>query len=597
MKTAILLFFVYFSNCLCQAQIATINITNINTTVMNNSSLLFGITFDSRTSLTANGGLGQIGYYNSNGTIIPAVDALFSDFPMSTLRYPGNGIAVGFDWKKSIGSGTRPNQNLLGGIGSPQPVNFGFDEFMTMSASKGVSPDNIQIMVPIYDPTTVGLTTIQASAAVANVIANNADWVEYCNAPNNNSNPSGGTDWAAVRAANGHPLPYGIKIWNIGNEPWSSLEFGPTNTSCINYINSVTPIINAMLAIDPTIKITLPTTGNPTNSANWSNALLNSSLVAQGKVYALSQHYFPTETTTVGIAPTQGVTAVNSVLNSLITVAATKGVKVFIGDYAHNIVSPNPTTAEKDYAMQWVAANFETDFLLMLSQKSTVERANFWIYGNAQATWHPIRFNALNNYTLMPAAGIYKILFPAFLDKSISTSSTSPISSDLNPYAVRSNAFVSNNLNKLNVVAVNRDKTNTVPLQVNGVVGYSLVQARLLTANALTSETIIESVATTDISGNYIMPAMGVLILEYTNSALGIDESNYTESDNYLYPNPSSESISFKETQNEIEIYNSIGQIIIPKQQQVKTIITEHFANGIYYIKTDKINYKFIVRH
>jgi len=96
-EISISLIFVLFSYSLCQAQVATISITNINTTVMDKTSLLFGITFDARTSLTANGGLGQIGYYNANGTVIPAIDALFNDFPMGTLRYPGNGIATGFD--------------------------------------------------------------------------------------------------------------------------------------------------------------------------------------------------------------------------------------------------------------------------------------------------------------------------------------------------------------------------------------------------------------------------------------------------------------------------------------------------------------------
>ena len=41
----------------------------------------------------------------------------------------------------------------------------------------------------------------------AQALADAADLVEYCNAPNNGSNPNGGTDWAAVRAQNGHPQP------------------------------------------------------------------------------------------------------------------------------------------------------------------------------------------------------------------------------------------------------------------------------------------------------------------------------------------------------------------------------------------------------
>ena len=349
-----------------------------------------------------------------------------------------------------------------------------------------------------------------------------------------------------------------------------------------------------MLAIDPTIKITMPTTGNG-GAGTWANALINSTLAQQGKIYALSQHFFGDED---AATTSPSVNACNGLLNSVITAAAAKNIKVFIGDYAHN-VNPqmNPTPAQQNLAMQWLAANFEADALLMFSQKSTIERANFWVYGNAQAVWHPIRYNSVNNYTLMPGAAIYKLLHLAFLDKSVAIISTSPPASDGNPYSVRSNAFVSTDLTKLNIVAVNRDKTNTLPLQVNGTSGYSLQNARLLTANALTSETIIESIATTDASGNYIMPAMSVLILEYTTNIIGINEIDFEKNAHVIYPNPASESINFTEIQAEIEIYNSIGQLVMPKQCNIKSISTAHFENGIYFIKTDNMNYKFMVKH
>jgi alpha-N-arabinofuranosidase len=54
-------------------------------------------------------------------------------------------------------------------------------------------------------------------AAVGNA-KDAADLVEYLNSPNDGSNPNDGTDWAAVRAANGHPEPYNIKYFEIGNE-------------------------------------------------------------------------------------------------------------------------------------------------------------------------------------------------------------------------------------------------------------------------------------------------------------------------------------------------------------------------------------------
>lgn len=579
-----------------KAQIATITINDVNTNVMANTKLLFGITFDARTSLMGNTATGLIGYYDSSGVVIPEIDTIFNDFPMSTLRYPGNGIAVGFNWKKSIGpANLRPNQDLMGTQGAPQPVKFGFDEFMTMTETKGIPNSEIQIMVPIYDSASTGLLIAQSRAAVPNVITHNADWVEYCNSPSDGvaTNPGGGTDWAEVRAANGHPAPYNIKIWNIGNEPWSALEYGGTAAGCNAYLAIATPIIDAMLAIDSTIKITMPTNGN-VSTGTWANTLINSTLAQQGKIYSLSQHFFGDENPAT---PSPSVLSLNTQLNNLIPAAAAKNIKVFIGDYAHRIPD-NPNTAQKDSAMQWLGANLEADFLVLLSQKSTIERANFWVYGNATATWHPIRKNSAGNYTLMPAAEIYKILFPAFLDNSIQVTTTSPPSSDGigGSVVVHSNAFISNDLNHLNVVAVNRDRNDTVPLQVTGISGYNLNSTRLLTATTNTSETIIETVATTDGSGNYIMPPMTVLILEYVNSILGVNKTPLNNTYFQLYPNPTDNILRFSETLKNIEIYNSNGQLVINKIENADKISVGHLTTGIYFIKTNKGIMKFIVK-
>jgi len=580
----------------CNAQVATISINNINTNVMTNTKLLFGLTFDARTSLLGNSSTGLIGYYDTNGVIIPQVDSIFKDFPMSTLRYPGNGIGAGFNWKKSIGypANTRPNQDLMGSQGAPQPVQFGFDEFMAMAESRGVPASEVQIMVPIYDSTSVGLTLAQARAVVPNVIAHNADWVEYCNSPSDStvSNPGGGIDWAEVRAANGHPAPYGIKIWNIGNEPWAAGEYGGTSTGCNSYLSIATPIVDAMLAIDPTIKITMPTNGSPT-TGNWANALINSTLAQQGKIYSLSQHFFGDENPST-LSPS--TLALNNQITSLITAAAAKNIKVFIGDYAHRIPD-NPNTEQKDSAMQWLGANLEADFLVLLSQKSTIERANFWVYGNATATWHPIRKNTNGKYDLLPGAEIYKILYPAFLNNSIQTTSTSSLSSDgiAGSYSVRSNAFISNDKENLNIVAVNRDRNNTVPLQTSGTTGYTLINARLLSASSNTSEKIIETTASKDISGAYIMPPMSVLILEHKSILSNNNNANSENINNLSIKKQSNNTITFNVSLEKFEVYNSSGQLVINNVRLTNSINIAHLLKGTYLIKSDKGTLKFII--
>ena len=574
-----------------KAQVANITVNNVNTNVMIQTKLLFGITYDSRSSLTANGANGQIGYHNANATIIPEVDSLFIDFPYTTVRYPGNGIAVGFEWKKSIDTlgqiGARPNQDLMGTQGPPQPVNFGFDEFMAMCEAKGLTGEDIQIMVPIYDAANTNLNSTQALAAIPDVINSNADWVEYCNSPNDGNHP-----WAALRAANGHPQPYNIKIWNIGNEPWSSNEYGGSAAAGNLYLTDVTPIINAMLAVDPTIKITLPTNGNG-STGTWANAMINSSLAQQGKIYGLSQHFFGDEDP---LTNSPSINSINTLINSVVNAAATQNIKVFIGDYAHAI---NPqigsTLAEQNLAMQWEGAIFEADALLMLSQKSTIERANFWVYGNALAQWHPIRKNGPADYTLLPGGELYKILKPAFLNNSVSINTSSPAASDGNPYAIRSNAFISSDLNSLNIVAVNRDRNNTLPLQVNGVSGYNLVNAKVYTATSNTSETIIESTATTNGSGNYVMPPMSIIILEFYSQSVGLTDLE-TDHSIILFPNPTENVLHFSKKLSNIQVYNVNGQILIIQPNDSDKIPVGNLKPGLYYLKSDQLNGKFIVK-
>jgi hypothetical protein len=501
-----IIFLISFNNSNSQNTSAVINVNSI---VNPNSKLLLGITFDARTGLTGNSG--QIGYYNTDGTLVTGLSSLFSDFPFYSLRYPGQGIVVGFDWKNSIGlpASSRPPQSLLGSLGSSQAVLFGFDEFMQMVLSKGMSMNDMQIMVPIYDT----LTILDPARW-------NADWVEYANAIYDSSNSNGGIDWAAVRHANGRTQPYGIKIWNIGNEPWSTSEYGGTALGCANFLSDVTPIIDSMLAADPTIKITLPTVGGV--SSGWNTTIKNSALVSQGKIYGISPHNFPNETVN-GMHVSNIETAIKAISDT----AARYGLKVILGDYSHNIPNGSPA-ATQDLAMQWQGANLSTDFLLLMSQISNVERVNFWAYGLPPAVYHPIRYNSPGNYTLMPVADLYKKLSQVILEQSISVTSTSSAGSDGNPYAVRTSAFSTSNLSHVNVVSVNRDRNDTVSLQLSGVSGYNLLEAKLLSASGPSAEVINESSITADSLGKYSLLPLTVLILKYISNSLPVELSLFT---------------------------------------------------------------------
>ena len=125
---------------------------------------------------------------------------------LESLRFPGGTIGNTYDWKRAIGNDRGCQIDGRGSAGSgfraiTNDLSFGPDEFMSAVGKLGA--DRL-IMVSF----------VRESPAGA------ADWVEYMNYPADGdaSNPNGGVDWAEVRAENGHPEPYGVTRWEVGNE-------------------------------------------------------------------------------------------------------------------------------------------------------------------------------------------------------------------------------------------------------------------------------------------------------------------------------------------------------------------------------------------
>jgi alpha-N-arabinofuranosidase len=71
-----------------------------------------------------------------------------------------------------------------------------------------------------------------------------AQEVEYMNGSVN-------TYMGAQRAKNGHPEPYHVKFWNIGNEPWGSWQLGRTDSKY--FMLKHNEFAKAMRKVDPSI--------------------------------------------------------------------------------------------------------------------------------------------------------------------------------------------------------------------------------------------------------------------------------------------------------------------------------------------------------
>ncbi|MCU0522915.1 MAG: alpha-N-arabinofuranosidase, partial [Anaerolineae bacterium] len=116
---------------------------------------------------------------------------------MTAMRYPGGNFASGYHWMDGIGPrDQRPTVRELAWQ-SLESNRFGTDEYVALCRKMDWTP-----MV------TVNLGTGTPEEA--------RNWVEYCNAP-------AGSKYANMRAANGSPEPYAVRLWCLGNEmdgPW-----------------------------------------------------------------------------------------------------------------------------------------------------------------------------------------------------------------------------------------------------------------------------------------------------------------------------------------------------------------------------------------
>jgi len=140
-------------------------------------------------------------------------------------RLPGGNFLSNWDWHGAIGPRDKRAPMFDHAWSAMQPNDLGMDEWMTLAHLVGVEP----------------YVTVNAGLGDANSAA---EEVEYLNGPAT-------SEWGAKRAANGHPEPYHVKFWNIGNEPYGWWQIG--KTSLDYFMIKHNEFAAAMRARDPSI--------------------------------------------------------------------------------------------------------------------------------------------------------------------------------------------------------------------------------------------------------------------------------------------------------------------------------------------------------
>ncbi len=144
---------------------------------------------------------------NTGGLRQQLIDA-FKAVKPSSIRWPGGCFADSYNWRDGVGP-----RNFR-----PRRANFWLDSKWPEGASERSDSK--------YDPNHFGTQEFLRFCELvggepylaANLRSLSSrdfyEWVDYCNAP------TGATTMAELRGSHGHPAPYNVRYWGVGNESW-----------------------------------------------------------------------------------------------------------------------------------------------------------------------------------------------------------------------------------------------------------------------------------------------------------------------------------------------------------------------------------------
>lgn len=155
----------------------------------------------------------------------PEVIAVLKSLRSGVYRWPGGNFVSAHDWRDAIGDPDRRPPTWDPVWRTLQSNDVGTDEFMTLCRLVEVEP---------YITVNSGFGEARSAA----------EYVEYANGPVT-------TRMGAMRAANGHPEPYHVKFWNIGNEMWGDWQYGYMSLDQYQVKHNL--FAKAMRKVDPNI--------------------------------------------------------------------------------------------------------------------------------------------------------------------------------------------------------------------------------------------------------------------------------------------------------------------------------------------------------
>ncbi len=195
----------------------------------------------------------------------PDVIALLKELNSPIYRWPGGNFVSGYDWRDGVGDRDRrpPRQNpAWKGV---EPNDVGIHEFMNLMAIIGAEP---------YVALNTGLGTVK------DVV----EEVEYFNG-------AADTPMGKLRAANGHPEPFHVGWWAVGNEMYGEWQLG--HMPIEDYVRKHNSIVDAIRTVDPGAHVVAVG-----SVGKWDETILKES---SGRMDLISEHIYRKEMTDVAV--------------------------------------------------------------------------------------------------------------------------------------------------------------------------------------------------------------------------------------------------------------------------------------------------------
>ena len=192
---------------------------------------------------------------NVNGMRADTI-ALLRELDAPVYRWPGGNFVSGYNWKDGIGDRDRRPPRKNPAWRGVEHNDFGIDEFIAFCRALGAEP---------YIAVNSGLGDVNSAR----------EELEYANGPADS--PMG-----KLRAANGHPEPYKVVFWGIGNEMYGNWQLG--HMPLEKYIEKHNQFAEAFRRADPAVKLVAVGNVGP-----WSEGMMKN---CANHMDLISEHFY-----------------------------------------------------------------------------------------------------------------------------------------------------------------------------------------------------------------------------------------------------------------------------------------------------------------